>query len=371
MKKILLFLSFIIIIAACSSGNNDDSTGTNDFDRTALLTHWADNIIIPSYTNYQSKVTVLNTATATFTSSPTETNLQNLRAAWLEGYKAYQTISIFNTGKAEEISLKECTNIYPTNAVGIETNIQSGTYNLALYSQFAKQGFPALDYLLNGLGSTDAAIVTFYSTNSNAANYKKYLTDVASRIKINADVVVTDWNSGYRKMFIDNNGTTVTSSVNKTTNDFVKNLEKDIRAGKLGIPAGLFSNNVKYPEKVEAFYKNNISKELLNISLKAAQDFFNGKYFNASTTGPSLKSYLDYVNAVRDSKKLSDIINNQFTTIYAVNENLSASFSNQINSDNSKIIAAYDALQLNVVYVKLDMMQALNITIDYVDGDGD
>jgi len=35
------------------------------------------------------------------------------------------------------------------------------------------------------------------------------------------------------------------------------------------------------------------------------------------------------------------------------------------------MLAAYDALQQNVVYVKLDMMQALNITIDYVDGDGD
>ncbi len=35
------------------------------------------------------------------------------------------------------------------------------------------------------------------------------------------------------------------------------------------------------------------------------------------------------------------------------------------------MLAAYDVLQQNVVYIKLDMMQALNITIDYVDGDGD
>ena len=35
------------------------------------------------------------------------------------------------------------------------------------------------------------------------------------------------------------------------------------------------------------------------------------------------------------------------------------------------MITAYNTLQQNVVYTKLDMMQALNITIDYVDGDGD
>jgi hypothetical protein len=34
------------------------------------------------------------------------------------------------------------------------------------------------------------------------------------------------------------------------------------------------------------------------------------------------------------------------------------------------MILAYDALQ-NVIYTKLDMMQALNITIDYIDSDGD
>jgi hypothetical protein len=30
-----------------------------------------------------------------------------------------------------------------------------------------------------------------------------------------------------------------------------------------------------------------------------------------------------------------------------------------------------DALQQNVIYTKLDMMQALNITIDYIDSDGE
>ena len=35
------------------------------------------------------------------------------------------------------------------------------------------------------------------------------------------------------------------------------------------------------------------------------------------------------------------------------------------------MIAAYDALQQNVIYTKVDMMQALNVTIDYVDSDGD
>lgn len=371
MKKILLALSLVIIIVACSSSENDSNPTNDTFDRTALLTNWAENIIMPSYENYQAKVALLVTNTNAFNANPSEANLQTLRSSWLEAYKAYQKVTAFYMGKAMDINLKEATNTYPTDAIGIEANIASGTYNLQLFSQFTKQGFPALDYLLNGLGTTDATIITFYTTNTNSSNYKQYLTNITAKLKNDIDLVVTDWNSGYKATYIANNGNAVSGSVNKTTNLFVKNLEKDIRTGKLGIPAGLFSNGTTFPEKVEGYYKNDISKELLNISIQAAQDFFNGKYFNSTTTGPSLKSYLDYVNAVRNGQNLSTIINNQFAVIFVTNEVLNNDFSQQVSTNNSKMLSAYDALQQNVVYAKLDMMQALNITIDYVDGDGD
>mgnify|MGYP002760007868 FL=1 len=204
-----------------------------------------------------------------------------------------------------------------------------------------------------------------------ASNRKTYLAAVTTRLKSQADAIVNDWKSTYRNTFVSNNGNSVSSSLNKMTNNFVKNLEKDIRTGKLGIPAGLFSNGTKYPEKTEAYYKSDVSRELLTVAIKAEQDFFNGKNFNNSTTGESLKSYLDYLNAVRSGQKLSDIINNQFAATYTSINLLNNSISQQINSDNSKVIAAYNVLQQNVVYIKLDMMQALNISIDYVDGDGD
>ncbi|MGK4567388.1 hypothetical protein [Flavobacterium sp. 3HN19-14] len=46
-------------------------------------------------------------------------------------------------------------------------------------------------------------------------------------------------------------------------------------------------------------------------------------------------------------------------------------YAQQIFTDNSKMLALHQALQQELIYTKLDMMQALNITIDYVDGDGD
>jgi predicted lipoprotein len=372
MKKLFILFTALITIAACSSSDDSgDTTGGSNYDRKLLLTNWADNIVIPSYVNYQAKIKVLATNITAFNTSPSEANLLTIRASWLEAYKAYQYVAIYSFGKSEEISLKESANTYPTNAAGIDTNISDGGYNLTFLSQFDKQGFPALDYMINGLGTTDSSIVSFYSTNAKSANYKKYLTDVAARLQSSADIILADWNMGYRASYIANSGSSVSSSVNVTTNNFVKNLEKNVRSGKLGIPSGVFSSGVKFPEKVEAYYKNDVSRELLNTAVQASKDFFNGKHYNSATTGESLKSYLDYVKAVRSGQQLSTIIDNQYASSLTSNATLNTSFSNQINNDNSKMLAAYDVLQQNVVYIKLDMMQALNITIDYVDGDGD
>lgn len=372
MKKLILFLGVILAVVACSSNENGDTViEGNNYNRTVLLTNWADNIIIPSYVNYQAKLEILATSASTFSTTSTEANLTALRTSWIEAYKAYQYVAIYGFGKAEEVFLKQSANTYPTNTAGIEANIAAANYNLTLLSQFDKQGFPALDYLINGLNATDTGIVNYYTTNANATNYKKYLKDVVARLKSNADVVVNDWNTGYRASYISNSGTSVSSSVSITTNNYVKNLEKNVRSGKIGIPAGVFSGGVKFPEKVEAFYKNDLSKELLNTAIKASQDFFNGQHFNKATAGESLKSYLDYLKVIRNGSNLSTIINNQFNTVFTANTTLNNSFSSQVTTDNSKMILAYDALQQNVIYTKLDMMQALNITIDYVDSDGD
>jgi hypothetical protein len=371
MKKLIVLVSFVTVLAACSSNENGTSTDGEAFNRTTLLTHWANNIIIPSYQNYNAKTATLSSDGTVFVSNPSAENLEVLRSSWLAAYEAYQQVMLFNIGKAAEINFKEATNTYPTDVAGIEQNISSGNYNLTLLSQFSKQGFPALDYLLNGVGNSDAEIVALYTSKANSAAYKQYLLDVIAILTEKSSLILNDWNGSYKNTFISSNGTAVSSSTNKMTNIFVKNFEKDIRTGKIGIAAGVFSNGTKFPEKVEGFYKKDISKQLLNVAVQSQQDFFNGKSFNSSETGPSLKSYLDDVKAIRGGQNLSAIINTQFATIKSTNATLKDNFSDQITSNNAKMIEAYDALQLNVIYFKLDMMQALNITIDYVDGDGD
>ncbi len=368
MKKLLIALSLTAIIAGCSSsdGGNDNNSGT--YDRAALMTSWADNIIIPSFENYQAKLNALNTAATAFTAAPATQTLTDVRAAWLDAYKAFQHVGIFDDPKAFELHLIEGSNTYPTDVTGINNNISSGSYNLAQPVNYTKEGFPALDYLLYGTGTDDTAIIAYFNGNAKA---KTYLTALTAHLKSVADAILTEWKGSYRATFVAGTGTAVSAPINQTVNNFIKNLEKDVRTPKLGIPAGLFSNGTTFPDKVEAYYNKNVSKALYVEAVTASRDFFTGKYFGSATNGPSLKGYLDAVNAKRSGQNLSDIITAQYATALTASDALNNNFTTQITTDNAKMVSAYDALQQVVIYEKVDMLQALNISIDYVDGDGD
>ncbi|MFP5437338.1 MAG: imelysin family protein [Bacteroidia bacterium] len=368
MKKIAALLSFVLFAAACSS--SDSTNNTANYDKNAVLTNWADNIIIPSYTAYDNANAALQTSVSTFTTTPNADNLAAVQTAWLNAYKVFQHAAIFDTGKATDLSLVLSANTYPADVAGIQNNINSGNFTLGMQAQYARQGFPALDYLLYGLGTTSNDVLAFYTTNAKASAYKQYLNAVTADLKRVSGLILADWNGAYRATYIANNNT-VTGSLNHSTNNLVKNLEKDIRNPKLGIPSGLFSNGTLYPDKVEAYYRNNVNKILLNEAVTASKNFFNGTYYNGSGSGASLKGYLDAVGAKSGGQNLSDIINAQYNTVLNTNNTLNDSFSTQVTTDNTKMIAAHTALQKLVVYLKLDMFSALSLTIDYVDGDGD
>ncbi|MDP2541780.1 peptidase M75 superfamily protein [Tenacibaculum discolor] len=362
-KKFLPFLLLAVVVYACSSDNPTPSDG---FDRGAMLTHLADNIIIASFEAFDSQLTTLGTKATSFTDAPNATTLTEVRTAWLNAYKAWQHVEMFNIGKAEELGFVNFFNIYPLTVADVESNISNGTYDLNSSNNHDAQGFPALDYLLYGVAANDTAILEKYTTDANAANYKKYITDVIAQMSGLTTTILNDWKGSYRDEFVASTDNTASSSLNKLVNDFIFYYEKGLRANKFGIPAGNFSST-PLPEKVEAYYNRVASKALALEALIAVQDFFNGNNFNAAGSGISFKSYLEYLKR----GDLVNLINTQFNTAETQVSTLNDDFYQQINTDNTQMTKSFDELQKVVVYLKVDMLQAFNVSVDYVDADGD
>lgn len=362
-SKFLLIAT--LIFTACSTGDDGTDNGggdTDSFDRGAMLVNWADNIIIPAFSNFKSSTQQLEDLTAAFAADPTEENLVALRSQFESSYLDFQTVAMFDIGKAEELNYRRYLNTYPLAASSVDEKIASGSYDLELPSSFKEQGFPALDYLLNGIGSTDAEIVAKYSSE----NYRNYLLDVAKRINSLTTEVNASWQGDYRDTFVSNTSSSSTGSVDKFTNKYIMYFEAFLRSGKIGYPSGVLTGTPS-PINVEAYYSADLSKELYLKALQSTIDLFNGKSFNGSQTGKSYKQYLEYL----DRSDLANDILNQFNAIISQASNLNASLKSQVETDNTLMLAAHDELQKEVVLLKLDMVQALSISINYVDSDGD
>lgn len=371
MFKKIKHLLLAALVVSCNSDDSGKTGNTDNFDRGAMLENWADNIIIPSFENFSDKTASLNQAAVTFSEDPSEANLDILRAAFEEAYLEYQTVAPFEIGEAEFLDYHGFLNIYPTDAAAITAKAEANSFDLELPGSRDEQGFPALDFLINGLGETDAEIVSFYtSENENSQGYKNYLTAVAARINNLTEAVTTNWNNSYRDIFVANTSSSSTGSVDKFTNDFVMYFEMDLRSGKIGIPAGAFSGNPA-PETAEAYYSDDFSKQLYLKALETFKNFFNGKHFNSAQTGPSYRQYLEYLNSIRGGENIASMINEQMTDVVQQAGALQADLAEQVRTDNTGMLAAFDELQKLVVLLKIDMMQALDISVDYVDTDGD
>ncbi|MFP2995996.1 imelysin family protein [Spongiivirga sp. MCCC 1A20706] len=373
MKKIITFLIIGLVLIACSDDNGDGGDQTSDnFDRVALLTNWADNIIIPAYADFNAKLNDLQTSFNTFENETTQENLVALRAEWLTSYKVWQRVSMFEIGPAEQVGLRLNINSYPASVTKIGDNITSGSANLSLPSNRDAKGFPAIDYLLNGLASTDGEIVQIYSGNSEGEAHLDYLKLVIQDMTSLSNSVASSWTNDYRDTFVNNSGSSATASVDRFVNDFIFYYEKFLRAGKMGIPLGVFTGTPA-PNTIEAFHKaDDVSNELFLVGLQASIDFFNGKHYNSTTRGESLKSYLDELNTVKNGADLSAAINTQLETAKTAVSALGA-FRTEIETNNppTQMLNAYQQVQAAVPLFKVDMVSAMSISIDFVDADGD
>jgi len=158
--------------------------------------------------------------------------------------------------------------------------------------------------------------------------------------------------------------------VNSMVNAYIYYFEKFLRSGKVGIPAGIFSNS-PLTDRVEARYRGNVSKELLTTALHATQNFFNGLHFDGGSSGMSLQGWIDHLEETRDTNDLDSLINNQFALIHAQVVNLNDDLGVQVTIDYRGMLETYDLMQENIIFMKVDMLQLFDIKVDYVDADGD
>ena len=347
-----------------SQNSNDDSQSS--FDRSKMLEFTVDKIIIPAFDDLEAKLNDLKNSYSMFNSDMTENNLDDLRNKWLLSYKAWQHVEMYDIGKAMEDYYAFKGNVYPVDTVRVKVNIEKGEYDLNNPNNYDSQGFPTMDYLLYGLDNDISKVINHYKNDQKISNY---LGKIIDELVSTTSSVNSDWKST-KDEFVKSIENSATSNLNMLINDFIYYYEKRFRANKFGIPGGVFSSSA-LPDRVEGFYSKIYSKELAQEAFTSIKNFFNGiSHENKDVIGTGVKSYLDFLDSNK-SKLLSDDINNQFTVAENSINELNDNFSMQVKDGLIKLLTTYDEIQKAVVLLKVDMLQILNINVDYVDADGD
>ncbi|MFB6257646.1 MAG: imelysin family protein [Flavobacteriales bacterium] len=372
--KLLAFPVFFLFLLFASGCEKDETLKEEEkgtaFDRKGMLKNYGENLIIPGYEDLHASISSMESAATTFVNNPSSAALQTLQDRFLDSYKAWQRVSIYEFGPAKDIALRSFTNTFPTDTTQVNDNIATGNYDLSNFNTDDVKGYPALDYLLFDPFDGDSAVVNAFSIDSNAAARQDYLMDVIADLKGNVSNVLQSWKpSGgdHLSTFVNATGTDVGSSLGLLVNQLNYDLEI-IKNAEVGIPLGKKSLGNPKPLKCQAYYAR-FSVELLELHLKALRDTYLGKGTQGDKKG--LDDNLEHIDAQSSNGPLDDAIRDQFATCIDKAQQVPEPLSDAVVNDPTPVDDLHTELKKLVALLKSDMPSELGVQITYQDNDGD
>jgi uncharacterized protein len=373
-KSSLILIAAITTITtafvACKKSTSDQATPGGGFDKTAMLTNYADNMIVPAYKELQQKLADLKTASDAFVNSPSASTQLTVKAAYKEAHLQYERVAAYQFGPAETALLDIFANYsggldysfatsgdltgFSVDSTTIESNISSGAYNLTTTTRnmLYAQGFPALNFLYFG----PSAIEKF---STNTANRVKYVNDVLDRLQTLVDKVATDW-TPYRMAFIGNTQTNSGSPIASIVNQLAYQTDM-LKGPRIGWPLGKQSNGIVFASKCEAVYAG------ISVAL-AVENIANlKKIYTGNNSGKGVSDYL--ISLKRESLN-ADVLA-QFDMVISKLQLIADPLSASLVSEPATVDAAYKEIQKLLTLLKTDVASATAVQITFTDNDGD
>jgi hypothetical protein len=336
-------LLIAMVVAGCNPDERDDSG--DSFDREAFLINTADNLIIPAYE--EAVVSAENLCIALW-----DGTLDDARVALKECAVKWQAVAPFDFGPAMNRGLLSTSNTHPCDSLDVDEDVLTGNLVPGLPSTLDRTGLPALDYLL-------------HKGEWNAERLQ-HATFLANHLHDELQAVYDSWVAGYRDDFVSRTGTDIGSGIGMMLNAFNRTYEGNVRKGKLGLPAGVFSfTGSPKPHLTEAYHAGDWSVDLLYEAMLATERIYLGG------EGVGLDDYLQSLGDVSYGIELDAEIKAQLAAAQAAVLTLEDPLSEYVVTNQPAALDVYSELQALVILLKVDMMSALGVLVTYQDTDGD
>ena len=343
-KIIYYFLAFTFAFS-CKPEEKEKNDKTNA-DLSGFLSNYSNNIILPSYTKFQTDILALEAKINSYSTS----NHSELKALIDPAYVSWQGCAMNDFGPASTYSMAQNINIYPVDTTLTNQHINNQTTDITSSTLAPTKGLATLDYLI-------------YTRESFNANEIAYIKRIIDDIQYRLDNTINDWNSFYSASFIANTGYDAGSSLCFLSNAFVKYFEKEFRHGKIGIPVGVLTSGTVQASKVEALYSHR-SHLLLKASSKSLKNY----YYGNGGLG------FDYLLKSDDSSmpvSTQEELNLGWSEINSKIDAVNSPIDQFVTNNKSDAQSLYNTIQAQLVLLKIDLISSLSLKIKYIDEDGD
>lgn len=362
----MLRIIVMIVVVLLTSCTDDGGGPTDTFDRKAMLTDVADELIVPSYDELWVNATTLQQRVDAFTAQPSEATLDTCKRWWVAVATSWQDAVTFDFGPAEGLYGKLSENVatFPASAQKIETFVTNGDTLLNNFDRDSR-GIYGVEYLL--FSTTPVDVVSAF-TGAEGANRSAYLRSIVRRLLSEIADVRNQWKNGYRDEFISRNGTDAGSGTSLLFNHLNMSFEL-LKNYKLALPLGKRAGQVTTePTRVEAYYSG-ISKDLMDRHYTAVMRL----WYGTALSGEKILGFSDYLATVSGGERL---INDTKTQDQAIVRELQALGSTMILSETittspSSLEPLYTEMFKLTRFIKSEMSSLLGISITYSSGDGD
>ena len=367
MRNLKQFLTLGILVTLLFGWSCKDNE-VLEYDRSALLSNLGDNVIFPNYNTLSQEATNLELAMTNFRASKSLVDLETLRNQNIVIWKAWKACSMYEFGTAENRALRASINTFPSDTAQIWANVNAATWDLNLATNLDAKGFPALDFLLFGLGNDANSILNRLNAPQDSAAIHNYLEAIVLDIKTLVSAVRDEWQGSYLATFKSSLGTDVGSSTSLLVNALNQDLEI-IKTASIGIPIGKQTFGQALPEKCEGLYSGE-SIALILQQLEGIEALYRGE-IAGGTNGYGLKEALDALEAQYQGGSLTAAIDAQFTEAKSAVQAIATPLSVAVLNNAPAVENAYTQIQKLVILLKTDMASAMSILITYTDADGD
>ena len=357
MKKILVSLLVIgALILSCSKDN--ESKASSGFDRKALTTSLANNIIDHNLTTLVTKSEGFNACVETLKSSGAEADFEALKACWKDVAEHWQLSRFFMVKDLKYSTQEQALAYWPINQTKVDANVNLST--------------PITQTWVAGIGSNQKGIYTLerlifsytwadVTANSNILNY---ISAIAKENIKAAKLLNSTWTDTYKAKFIENTDNFVTSTVPILTNRIIEYSEF-AKNEKLGFALGLVKYTDVDPDKLESIYAQ-YSMELMLKNLDVVENVYLGG--NQET----MIGYDDYLLSFgQQGKALDTKIKAQMSKLKTQLTTVPKPAYTNLTTGSVAYTQLYEDWKALIKLFKTEFITILDVTPTFSDGDGD